>query len=463
MSLRQVQLCFCLAAAMHAGSPAAIVAAEPATQTALAAFSDNEFARSGAGGVVLVARNGRAILRRAYGLADQELGVGMSADHVFGIGSITKQFTAAAILQLVEQGKLRLDTDARTLVPGLATYDRPLTIEQLLSHTAGLPNIVDLPEFSALARKDLSVGELLELTARLPLHFTPGTSFRYSDTGYFALGAIIETVSGLPYADYIETRIFKPLGMSHSAYLDARVIPRRARGYSAQDHRVMNAPYMSPTVPFSAGGLGSTVDDLLRWHVALRSGAVVSDALREKAWQGRTLPDGERSGYGFGWKSCDLAGRDTIEHGGFVNGYLAYALQVRADDIDVIVLTNNDAAEPDPSSIALGLARLALTGSAHAPIRRLNAVEQAKIAGEYKIKTGGELKITSRDGELYGRRGASRERKLAALSPAEFLWEPPSEAVRLTVEYAGDGRAERVSATLRCEPMYTARRTEPLD
>jgi CubicO group peptidase (beta-lactamase class C family) len=233
------------------------------------------FARHASGGVVLVAKDDRVIFRRAYGMANVELGVPMRPDHVLGTGSITRQFTAAAILQLVTQGALSLADDVRKHLPKAETQGRVMSIEQVLTHTAGLPNIVDRSDFETLARQDYSPDELLRLTKDLPLHFEPGAGYRYSDSGYFLPGMIIERVSGLSYKDYLETRLFRPLGMRDTVCADdARILPRRAQGHSVRDGALVNAASISLTVPYAAGAVFSTVDDLLRWDVALRAGKV---------------------------------------------------------------------------------------------------------------------------------------------------------------------------------------------
>lgn len=435
-----------------------------ATLDSLAAAA---FDPAGPGGVVLVARAGRPLLRAAYGMADLELRVPMRPEHLLGIGSITKQFTAAAILQLVAAGRISLDDDVRDLVPGFDTRGRFITIEQLLTHTSGLPNLVDREDFDTLARQDHTVDELLRLTQGVPLWFEPGQGFRYSDTGYILLGAVIERVSGLPYDEYLEERVLAPLGMSHTRYgHDATIIEGRAKGYSVVDGVIVNAPYLSMTVPHAAGGLFSTVDDLLEWSSALEAGRLIPPDLSRQAWSSRNLPDGTVSGYGFGWKLCTLAGRPTREHGGFINGYLAAAMRLPEDDLDVIVLVNSDADTADAGLLARRLARLALTGDPHPHFISLTADQMAALEGRYRIAPGDVRRIFREDRGLYSQRNDGDPLALVALTPTVLALSGGDGAFRLAFEIGADGRAEAVRTSLRCEPGSTGRRIDqgpPID
>lgn len=407
---------------------------------------------------MLVAMDEGPVFRRAYGMADAELDVPMRSDHVLATGSITKQFTAVAILQLVSQGLVALDDDVRAHTPHIETHGRAVTIEQLLTHTSGLPNIVDREDFDELARQDFSLGELLALTKDMPPLFEPGEGFHYSDSGYFALAAVIEGASGLGYAEYMEARLFRPLGMADTWCADrTRIIPRRATGYSVVDGLLVHPAPISMTVPHAAGGVFSTVDDLLRWDRALREGAVVPRELLDRAWSARTLPGGARSGYGFGWKICTLAGRATIEHGGYLNGYLAQMLRLPDDGVTIIVLANNDADMPDPGSLARRIARLLLTDSAEPQYHALTSGERAVLAGTYEISPGGDVReILDIDGVLHVRRGGGQARPLTALSPTELTRPDGDESLVFAFELGPDGIATAIRVHRRCEPIDVA-------
>lgn len=409
-----------------------------------------EFHPTQPGGVVLIARRDKVLFRRAYGLADLELGVPMRSDAVFRIGSITKQFTAVAILKLVEEGKLNLTDDVQTYVP---EFPHSVTIEQVLTHTSGLPNLVDLNDFEDLARRDYRVDELLALTKDEKPHFTPGNGFKYSDTGYILLGAVIERASGLRYGDYLESKLFRPLGMESSYYGDdRRVIPHRIRGYSFAGDRVVNASYISMSVPHAAGGLVSTVDDLLRWDIGLRNGAVVRRGLLDRAWSTRTLPDGTHSGYGFGWKMCEFEGRRTIEHGGWINGFSAKAIRLPEDDLTVIVLVNNDSDRPDAGLIARRLAKLILTGSDQFDEYQLTVGQRQLLVGQYVLTRNVSLTISEHEGSLYYQRGSGRRERLIALSPTKLSFAKGDRTFLVNFE------RDKLRMTLSCEPAGVATR-----
>lgn len=413
------------------------------------------------GGVVLVARNDQVLFRRAYGMADLELGVAMQPDHVLATGSITKQFTAVAILRLAAEGKLALDDDVRRYVPGFETHGHRVTIEQVLTHTAGLPNLVDLPDFEARARLPHSVEELLALTSHLPLHFTPGTGFRYSDTGYILLGAVIERLGGMPYGDYLEQHLFRPLGMRDTWYGDdRRIIPKRAKGHTERDGRAVHPDPMSMTVPHAAGAIVSTADDLLIWDRALRSGRVIPAELLEMAWSPRTLPDGRLVNYGFGWKLCTFEGRPTIEHGGFVNGFLAAQVRLPDDEITVIVLANNDADRPDPGALFRRIARQLLTGSPDLQEVRLTETQRSALLGTYRVDSSSTITISIGDSGLRLQWDHGRLHPLTAISPTELTLTESEGALVFRFTLESRGRAARVDSVLRCEPRETGVRVD---
>lgn len=427
----------------------------------LEALVSAQFDHVGSGGVVLVVRNGETLLRRAYRMAHLELGVPMTAEHVLGTGSITKQFTSVAILQLVAQGKLALDDDVRRHLPQFQSYGKRITIEQLLSHTSGYPNIVDRPDFETLSRREMSLDQLMASTRDMPLHFEPGQGFRYSDSGYFALGAVIEAVSGQKYASYLEEELFRPLGMEHTWYADdARIIPGRAAGYSLRDGKVINAPHMSMTIPHAAGAVFSTVDDLARWDQALRSLEVLPKALLERAWSVRKLPDGTTSGYGLGWKVCSLAGHRTIEHGGFVNGFGAQLLRLPDDDLTIAILVNNDGDIPDAGALARRIARWLLTGSPIPAYQKLTPPQRAALVGTYAISGEDHRVISARDEGLFSKRSQGPEFQLYALSPSEFSIAGDDDALVFRFTIQGNGLASSVRPFLRCEPSDEAVRVE---
>ena len=417
------------------------------------------FRSDGPGGVVLVAKNGEPVLRAAYGMADIALGIAMRPDHAFKIASLTKQFTAVAILQLASQGQIALGDDVRDYVPGFDTQGRRTSIEHILTHTSGLPNLVDRDDFPTLSQQEHALEQLLRLTDGMAFHFEPGMGFRYSDSGYILLGAVIERVSGVAYGDYIEKNIFRPFGLHESC--DADVGPcasRLAKGYELRDGKPVEAQYISMSVAHAAGGIVSTAGDLLRWHLALRAGDVVPEELLARAWTGRALPDGTLSGYGFGWQICTLAGERTIEHGGFINGFTANAIMMPDAGLDVIVLVNNGSDAPAAGTVARRLARLAITGTPEPSVSILTGEQRIALTGRYDKAKGGWLDVFDRDGTLYVARDGGQPRALAALSPTTLTAVDGDEEIAYDFELGPDGKARKLRTSLRCEPVDTAQR-----
>jgi D-alanyl-D-alanine carboxypeptidase len=286
-------------------------------------------------GAVLVARDGVPVYRGAFGLANREWGIANVADARFRIGSVTKSFTAAAILQLVERGKISLDAPATTYYK-LPVAWSGVTVRQLLSHSSGVPSYTDLDGFFGReSRLDHTPDELVGLTAQKQLDFPPGSKFSYDNSGYIILGAIIERVSGLTYADYVTQHLLVPLGMSSTGYdVDGVVLSKRASGYEAGGGTLRNASFISMTVPYAAGGLYSSVDDLNRWCKALATDAVLS-----KASELAMFTD-QGHGYGFGWFVEPRTRHPHIYHGGEINGFVSRVDMYPADKLTVVVLAN---------------------------------------------------------------------------------------------------------------------------
>jgi D-alanyl-D-alanine carboxypeptidase len=342
-----LSLCLSFVAAGAHAQTAAPARAEPAAAE-IDRLLAGIFPSNAPGAAVLVMHNNQVLLRKGYGLADLELGVPMDPTDVLRLCSITKQFTAVAILQLVEAGKLKLDDDITNYVPDCPTGGNKITLTHLLTHTSGLPSIDEQPQWLKAWRQDLTLTQILDFTRGLPPDFPPGSDWKYSNTGYILLGAVIEKVSGQSYAQYIQSHIFTPAGMTDSYYAnDNRIIPRRVPGYSRDGKQWANAPYFSMTQTFSAGALLSTVDDLWKWEQALQEGKLVSLALLAKAYTQGHLPDGRPTRYGFGWQLGSIGSHATVEHGGGIPGFAAYELRVADAGLYIAILCNTN--EPHAS------------------------------------------------------------------------------------------------------------------
>lgn len=342
------------------------------------------------GAAVVVARDGRPFFRRAYGLADAEFGVMLEPDMVFRIGSVTKQFTAALILRMAEAGRLSLSDPVSRYLPDAPAAWRAITIEHLLSHTAGLPNYTAQPGYVARVHEKLSVEELLDLFRHLPLEFEPGTRFSYSNSGYAVAGAIVERVAGRPFAEALREELLVPLALHQTFYDDPeRILPRRARGYVERGGVLLNAPYISITHAYAAGALASTLDDLVAWDAALTSGRALRTESLARMFSPVRLADGTLTQYGLGWALSEYDGHSIAEHGGGIPGFRSHVIRVPDERLYVAVLSNLDRPGADPSSIARRMAALAL-GSAgdDPPPLELPETALAPYEGTYRGADG---------------------------------------------------------------------------
>ena len=386
------------------------------------------------GAAVLVIKDGKTLLRKGYGLADVELNVPVTPDNVFRIGSVTKQFTAVAVLQLVQQGKLALEDDVTKHLPDFPTQGKKVTIEHLLTHTSGIPSYTGLPAMNRIRRQEVSPTELIETFKGVPFEFEPGSKWAYNNSGYVLLGAIVEKLSGIKYADYVRKNLFTPAGLTHTDYEDqAKIIPKRAKGYSQMgpDHYV-NAPFLSMTVPYAAGALISTVDDLARWNDALNSGKLVDPKLLARAHKGYMLTDGKPTNYGFGWAESAYEGHRVVQHGGAINGFLSALLTMPNDKLVVVVLGNANR-QPTPGYVAALLAGAAI-GKPYEPktITLANDVLD-RYSGVYQVDERLKHRVR-RDGErLLLIPGDGPPSELMPVSETEFAVKDSMNRVRFTV------------------------------
>lgn len=298
-------------------------------------------------GSVLIAENGNVIFKRGYGLANIEWNVPNTPDTKFRIGSITKSFTAMLIMQLAEEGKIHLEDKIIEYLPNYRKdTGTKVTIHHLLSHTSGLPNYTEFPEyFSKTSRLPTNVDEFIKGHCENDLEFDPGTKYAYSNTGFFLLGAIVEKVSGKNYSDVLRDKILEPLNMKNTGYDDNEsIITKRANGYLPFFKGCINAPYVDMSVPFSAGGMFATVEDLFLWDQALYTEKLLTQEFKKKLFtKYTTTPEGFPA---FGWTKEKLpifANGDsvyTISRTGGINGFWGLITRVIADKHSVILLNN---------------------------------------------------------------------------------------------------------------------------
>jgi CubicO group peptidase (beta-lactamase class C family) len=334
-----VLLCCC--AALQSAGPRAQAAlqSEATIVERASAFLDAETKVNGFSGSILLARNGKPIIARGYGLANAEWNIPNSPRTKFRLGSITKQFTAMTIMQLQQAGALNVqDSICRHVAPCPDAW-QPITIHHLLTHTSGIPSYTSSPSYLKNMMMSKTPVEMVAGFRDLPLEFAPGSQFKYNNSGYFLLGVIIEKATGKSYDRALREQIFTPLGMKDTGYdSSSEILAERASGYSRLDMAVANAAYLDMSQPFSAGALYSTVEDLLKWDQALRTDRLLPKAARDAMF----TPF--KGNYAYGWivsqPSPQTFGRLQVAHGGGINGFSTAIIRLPDDDIVAIVLAN---------------------------------------------------------------------------------------------------------------------------
>ena len=396
-------------------------------------------------GAVLIAKDGKILLRKGYGKANYELNVPNTPDVVFRIGSITKVFTALSILQLEEKGLLNVNDPVVKYIPELPEGWNAVTIHHLLCHKSGIPDLINAKAYSDF-NDSRHVENAVKEYSDKPLLSKPGETLRYSNSGYILLGRIIEKVSGKTYEEYLAENIFRPAGLTHTAFDHAAdVVPERASGYRWDGETIINATYGDPSFPSSAGALRSTLDDMYRFHRALKSGKLFSAAITNKAWTAYahwTAPppfdvDAE---YGYGWMIGHEFGHHYVGHGGWVNGFVSQFTRYPDDDAVVIVLWNFETG--NNMQVSKDLAAILFGGKYDAPHFRpiVHPAPQtlARYVGDYHV---GPLKaqISMRNGRLYlFTPGQPNPFGLIAVSDTEFYCNDTPSEIRFVKDEKGN-------------------------
>jgi CubicO group peptidase (beta-lactamase class C family) len=403
---------------------------------------------------VAVVRGRDTVVMKGYGFADVENEVPATAQTVYRIGSITKQFTAAAVLQLIEQNKISLDDSLGKHLPTAPSGWRGVSIRQLLNHTSGIPSYTSAgPRWLSRMRLDLPHDSLIGIVANDTMDFAPGSKWRYNNSGYYLLGMLLERVTGRTYAQLVRDQLARPLGLRATMYCDLRpIIKRRAQGYQVRDDTLVNADPLSMTQPFAAGALCSTVGDLVAWQRALTAGRVVKPA----SYSAMTTPEGAAtaSHYGFGLVSDTLAGRTRVQHGGGINGFNSELMYIPSDTLTVAVLANTNG--PWADRVASNIARAALGVPLVASPPRLvdlptTAELRARIAGTYRLALPNgrtlELRVFERDGKVLSQGTGQQEIPLrhqgndtfgASFDPSlRIIFAPGTPAPKITLRQGG--------------------------
>jgi CubicO group peptidase (beta-lactamase class C family) len=340
---------------------------------------------------VAILEGGRLVKARGYGLANVEHSVPVTAETIFQSGSLGKQFTAAAVLLLAEDGLLSLD-DAitRHLPEAPASWDR-VTVRHLLNHTGGLRAYDDGLDL----RRDYTEQELIRGAAERPVVFDPGTAWSYSNTGYMVLGALVSRLTGAHWSEFLRERVFLPAGMETARVIsEAEIVPHRSAGYRLEEGRLLNQEWVSPTMLSTGdGALYFSILDLVKWDQALHTDAVLSAESRHAMWQPTRLSDGTEVGYGFGWDVIGSPAVHHVGHGGAWQGFKTYILRYADPAVTVAVLTN--AAQANPQALAYGIAaayRPELVTPLPEP-RPLTPDLASGYAGSYLLPAGDTVRV----------------------------------------------------------------------
>ncbi|MGB1253765.1 MAG: serine hydrolase domain-containing protein, partial [Candidatus Promineifilaceae bacterium] len=341
------------------------------------------------------------VYERCLGMANLEHGIPLRPNTVFKLASITKQFTATAIMMLQEQGKLSINDSLLDHMPDYPTGGRDIRIHHLLTHTSGIKSYTSLEGwFPNKMMQDKTPAEMRDRFSGEPFDFEPGERYLYNNSGYFLLGMIIEQLSGMPYADFIREHIFAPLGMNGSVYMENRpIIPNRASGYDRTANGYHHAQYISMAQPFAAGALGSTLEDLQRWDSALRQHTLVSEATLAQMWTPAMLNDGTVASDGYGWAINAYRGRRLINHAGGIPGFSTYMMHLPEDGVSLYLLANFSNFFVPRLMHALLPIILGLPSIERNPIF-LSEAAQTAIVGSYRLTNGMIVKVVVENGIL---------------------------------------------------------------
>lgn len=408
-------------------------------------------------GVVMVSRGGKSLYFGGFGFANVPLKLPHDANTSFQIGSITKGFTAVAILQLVEAGKLKLNDPLSRHFPSYPKHGATITIHQLLTHTSGIPNYTGIQSLIKHQSEFITPQKLMESFWQEALEFEPGSEFRYSNSGYVVLGRIIEKASGQEYSSYLQKHLFKPAGMTRTVVGDWQA-KNRARGYEATSTgEWAKAAPIDMSFPYSAGAISSTANDLVQWDQALRGTLLLSAESKKK------LYTPEKQKYAYGWQVEERQGVQVIQHGGGINGFRSSLVRVPAQQLVVTVLSNGEGGAfqlAANAALRCALEKKLTPLEPPEPIVELSQSQQMRTVGTYSltpdsrgllqdkkvptkvIESIAQVTLRLEDGALYFKPLGQKEHRLLSTSPSSF--EIPAARAHLDL-FLPEGTEERAT------------------
>lgn len=400
------------------------------------------------GATFLVAKDGKPIYRKAIGKSSLELDVDMIPENVFMLASITKQFTAVAILMLEEQGKLSLNDPITKFIPDYPTRGKTITVHHLLNHTSGIKSYTGMGDLVKLARTDKTIDELIDYFKNEPMDFDPGEDFSYNNSGYILLGKIIEVVSGDTYENFVETSIFERLGMKNSSYGNNRdLVINRASGYEQNESGYANANYISASIGGAAGALLSNVDDMLIWQNALSNNTLIKDSSLQKAINGSELNNGQHISYGYGLGEMTLKGSNGYTHSGGIFGFTTNGIYLTEEDVYVIGLSNCSCNDIDAVTQSLAAAAIGKPYPTMKDVVKLSQEQLKEWVGAYQFEDGAVRHIFMKDGSLKSMRESDTNTvfDIFPLSENRFMFEEGN--IEYNFSITADGKKQAIFIT----------------
>jgi CubicO group peptidase (beta-lactamase class C family) len=429
-----------------AQAPAAVTPMQPAPleaatlQKKIDELVEGHMKTNGFMGSVLLAKEGKPLVSKGYGYANVEWQLPNTPNTKFRIGSITKQFTSMIVMQLREQGKIKLeDSMCQYVTPCPETW-KPVTIHHLLTHTSGIPSYTGIPAWREVNMVSKTTDQIIAFFRDMPLQWVPGERYSYNNSGYFLLGVIIEKITGRKYEQALQEMILTPLGLADTGYdWTKAIIPRRAAGYTGTGASLANTAPLDMQHPYAAGSMYSTVEDLLKWDQALYSTKLLPEAAKQIMW----TPF--RDGYAYGWNISPGAanifgGHRRIAHGGGINGFSAMIVRLPDVRTTVIVLCNNDSGSA--STVARDVMAIYYGQKYEVPAMPTVAKVDPKIldqyVGQYEVKPGQGITVTRAGGNLVFQPTGGRPLEMQPSSETTFFATSP--AIRVTFAKGADGR-----------------------
>lgn len=437
-----------------------VSAAQAQTVTAdIDKFMNEKYPVNQPGAAILVAKNDKVIFRKGYGLASLNPDKPVIPDMVFRIGSITKQFTSTAILKLAEQGKVDLKADITRYLTDFSSPGKTVTVEQLLNHTSGIKSYTSLPE--AMSKKELyiSPADMVKIIQAQPSDFAPNDQWLYNNSGYFLLGMIIEKASGMTYGEYVQKNLFKPTGMKSSFADDANLPANTAKGYQKSGStEFVVSDYVHPSVPYSAGAIFSTVDDLWKWNQAIFNYKLVKKESLEKAWKPTTLNNGKQVGYGYAWQFGRLGDAKVIGHGGAIDGYLTMEIYVPDQKIYVCILSNSMTVNPEEYAYQVAEIVAGISNAKQPEALILTEAALDEYTGVYQISEKEDRVITRNGSQLFSQRTGGTKYEIFPYEKDAFFFK--DSPARLSFFRNADGKIESLELKSRDFIPQRATRTQ---